>query len=91
MGRVQHRCVPGDTLEHFDARVYHQPQQAEMTSAPHQTVIMFFPYTAFTTNASPTRSRQSQTANHLASFFAHASGGFAVIASPDRPWDLPPE
>ena len=47
MGRVEHWCLPGAALERFDARVYHGPQQSEMTSAPSSNRAYGFPIHAF--------------------------------------------
>ena len=46
-GRVEHWCSPGATLERFDARVYHGPQQSEITSAPSSNRAYGFPVHGF--------------------------------------------
>ena len=47
MGRVEHWCSPGATLERFDARVNHGPQQSEITSAPSSNCAYVFPVHGF--------------------------------------------
>jgi len=47
MGRVEHWCSSGATLERFDARVYHGPQQSAIPSVPSSNRAYSFPVHGF--------------------------------------------
>jgi len=47
LGRVEHWCILGAALERFDARVYHEPQQSAIPSAPSSNRAYSFPIHGF--------------------------------------------
>jgi len=46
-GRVEHWCILGAALERFNARVYHEPQQSAIPSAPSSNRAYGFPIHGF--------------------------------------------